>query len=270
MKSYFMKSFCGVSACLLLAIFLPSFVNADFLKQLGMSQADADRKISSSLLGGYLDAYGVKNTKNIAPGSRAALTRSLLTYTQQYVNGAGFVKEYNALREQKKPVMGVVKTPEEFQQEIIATAKKSMAEVEQSMKKADATMKPVFEKTLESIRRQLQQAEDPNNKSIAGYRKGYPVLVKNRDDTYAKEIAVWEAKYPAGHRQFIKLRLVQFLRETENVDFGAQLYEKKGVKYFTDPAYESKSMYWKMAFRAGKEVTEPARAFVQEWLQTIE
>lgn len=262
-----MNIFSGRSACVFL---LCSFGAVDFLKQLGMTQANADQKISSSLLGGYLDTYGVKNSKNIAPASRSALTGSLLAYTKQYVNGPAFIREYQALREQKKPVMGVVKTPEEFQQEIIAQAKKSRAEVEQSMKKADASMKPVFEKTLESINKQLQQAEDPNNKSIAGYRKGYPVLVKNRDDTYAKELAVWEARYPAGHRQFIKLRLVQFLKETENVDFSAELYEKKGIRYFTNPAYESKGTYWKMAFRAGKEMVEPARAFVQDWLRELE
>ena len=131
-------------------------------------------------------------------------------------------------------------------------------------------MKPVFEKVLESIRKQLQQAEDPNNKAIAGYRNGYPVLVKNRDDTYAKAIAMWEAKYPANHQQFIKQRLLQFMEETKDINFTAELYEKKGIRYFTDKNYESKSMYWKMAFRAGKEVVEPARAFVREWIQSIQ
>ncbi|MBX2920914.1 MAG: hypothetical protein KF746_01880 [Chitinophagaceae bacterium] len=271
----FIRTFIAIITAGFLSLLLVSFtvhkkMTDDFLKQLGISKADANSKISSSLLDGYVDAYGVKNIKNIALGNRANITNSLLVYTKQYVSSAGFIKEYNALREQKKPVLPVVKTPEEFQQGIIETARQSMLDVEQKLKKADATMKPVFEKTLESIRKQLQQAEDPNNKSIAGYRQGYPVLVKNRDDTYAKETAAWEAKYPARHQQFIKQRLLRFMEETKDINFGAELYEKKGIRYFTNPAYESKSIYWKMAFRAGKEVVEPARAFVQEWMQSIQ
>lgn len=264
-----------IVATILLSLFLVSFsvhkkIADDVLKQLGISKTDANDKISNSLLGGYLDAYGVKNIRSIAIGNRTTITNNLLAYTKQYINSAAFIKEYEVLREQKKPVLPVVQTPEEFQQGIIANARKSMADTEQSLKKADASMKPVFEKVLESIRKQLQQAEDPNNKSIAGYRNGYPVLVKNRDDTYAKAIAAWEAKYPAQHQQFIKQRLLQFLEETKDINFAAELYEKKGIRYFTDKNYESKSMYWKMAFRAGKEVVEPARAFAQEWIQSIQ
>lgn len=264
-----------MAAVVLLSLFMVSFtmhkkIADDFLKQLGISKTDANDKITNSLLGGYLDAYGVKNIRNIALGNRTALTNNLLVYTKQYANSAAFIKEYNALREQKKPVMYVVETPEEFKQGIITNAKKSMADVEQSLKKADASMKPVFEKVLESIRKQLQDAEDPNNKSIAGYRKGYPSLVKNRDDTYAKAIAEWEVKYPAQHLQFIKYRLLRFMEETKDINFDAELYEKKGIRYFTDKTYESKSMYWKMAFRAGKEVVEPSRTFVREWIQSIQ
>ena len=259
----------GLLSLLMVSFIAPKKMADDFFKQLGISQANANDKITNSLLSGYMDAYGVKNIKNIALGNRAAIANSLLAYTKQHTSGSAFIKEYNALRDRKKPVMAIVKTPEEFQQGIIEAAKQSMADVTQKLKKADAAMKPVFEKTLESIQKQLQQAEDPNNKSIAGYRKGYPVLVKNRDDTYAKEVAAWEAKYPAHHQQFIKQRLAQFLQETENVDFSAQLYEKKGVRYFSNPAYESKSGYWKMAFRAGKEVVEPGRSFAQEWIQDI-
>ncbi|MBX3254699.1 MAG: hypothetical protein KF862_11210 [Chitinophagaceae bacterium] len=271
----FIKIFTTVIPAGFLSLALVSFtihkkMADDFLKQLGISKVDADSKISRSLIEGYLDGYGVKNIKNIAVGNRTTITKNLLAYTKQYVGSTAFIKEYNTLREQKKPAMYVVKTPEEMQQEIIESARKSIADLEQKLKKADASTKAIFEKTLESVRQQLQQAEDPNNKSIAGYRKGYPVLIKNRDDTYAKEMAAWEAKYPAQQQQFIKQRLLQFMDETKDIDFGAELYEKKGIKYFTDKNHEGKSIYWKMAFRAGKEVAEPARAFVQEWIRSIQ
>jgi hypothetical protein len=241
----------------------------DFLKQLGISKSDANTRISNSLLAGSLDYYGVKNIKNIAMGSRGALTKDLLAYTKQYVGTASFINAYSEMREKNKPVMPIVKTPEELRQGMIESGKKSVADLEEKLKKADGSMKATFEKILESARKQLQQAEDPNNKSLASYTKGYPGMVKGRDANYQRSLAEWEAQYPGNHLLFVKQRLQQFLDETKDVDFGAELYEKKGIKYFTNPDYERKSDRWKMVFRAGAAVVEPARAFVQEWIVSI-
>ena len=258
----------------LLSIFLASFtihkiMDDDFLKQLGISKTDANSKITGGLLEGNLDASNVKNIRNIAPGSRAAITKELLVYTKQYLGSTAFIKEYNHLRERKKPVMAALQTPEEMQQGIIDNAKKSIADMEDKLKKADASTKPMYEKILATIRKQLQQAEDPNNQSVAGYRKGYPGMVKTNEAQHQQQIAQWEAKYPANHQLFVKQRLLQFLEETKNIDFNATLHEKKGIKYFTNPDHERKSYRWKMAFRAGEAVTGTARGFVQEWIQSI-
>jgi hypothetical protein len=56
---------------------------------------------------------------------------------------------------------------------------------------------------------------------------------------------------------------------TQGIDFNAALKESGGNKVFVNPAYEKKSNKWKMAFRAGKEVTEAARAFAQQWLKEL-
>ena len=69
--------------------------------------------------------------------------------------------------------------------------------------------------------------------------------------------------------QLIKTRLFKFLEVTKDIDYNAQLTERNGKKYFANPKYEGKSGQWKMAFRAGKEVTETARTFVQEWLKEL-
>jgi hypothetical protein len=63
--------------------------------------------------------------------------------------------------------------------------------------------------------------------------------------------------------------LQQFLDETKDIDFSAELVERNGKKYFANKAYEQKSSRWKMAFRAGREVVEPARVFVKQWLTEI-
>ena len=77
-------------------------------------------------------------------------------------------------------------------------------------------------------------------------------------------------KYPADQLQYVKQRLHQFMDETEGIDFNAELVEKNGRKYFVKREYENKSNRWKMAFRVGKEVVEPARTIVQQWITDLE
>lgn len=245
-------------------------INEEFFKQLGISKQEANSKITNSILGGYLDAYGVRNAKNIVSGNRTAVTKNLLTYTKQHVNTTAFAKEYATLRENQKPTLNVAQTPEDMQQQMIVQSKKGIADLEASIKKADAANKKMFEDILVSAKKQLQDFEDPNNKGVVNYRKNYPSLVKATEANNQKLLAEWERKYPVDHHQFIKGRLLQFLEETNDIDFSAELFTKNGKKYFVNKVYESKGNRWKMAFRAGKEVVEPAREFVQLWIAEIE
>lgn len=241
----------------------------DFMQQLGITKVSADEKITHSILGGYLDQYGLRNAKNIAVGNRAAITKDLLVYTKQYVSSAAFLKEYNQLRENNKPKPNTIQTPDEMRTGMIEQYKKSIAETEANVKKADASTKSIFEPILVTMRQELKNAEDPNNKMIANYRKNYPEMVKSLEASYKQQLAEWETKYPTNQQLFIKERLQQFMDETANIDFSAQLIEKNGRKYFVNPTYEHKGNRWKLAFRAGKEVVEPARAFVQGWMAEI-
>jgi hypothetical protein len=256
-----------------IALFLFSFtvnkLNADFLKELGISKTEADKKITESILGGYLNEYGVKNAKNIAAGNRAAVAKNLLLYTRQYVSGVAFHKEYAALREANKPKENKVQTPEEMRKEEVDAARKAVANAENLVKKADAGTKPIFEKVLAENKKQLKDAEDPNNKRIVAYTQNYPGLPKEFQKSYQLQLNAWDAQYPANHLLFIKQRLQQFLDETKDIDFAAELTARGKKKIFVNPKYERKSKRWKMAFRAGKEVVEPARTFVQQWLDEI-
>lgn len=262
-----------ISVLAIASIFLFSFavnkLNADFLKELGITKTEADNKITRSILGGYLDISGAKNAKNIVLGNRTAVANDLLNYVKQYVNSVNFKTEYSALKESNKPEENKPKTPEEIRNETVAAYKKSVAEMEEAIKKADANTKPVFQQVLEQSKKLLKDAEDPNNKSMAGYAKAYPDMVKASQEAYAGQLKEWEEQYPANHMLFVKRRLDQFLEETKDIDFAAELVTQNGRKKFVNPAYEKKSNRWKMAFRAGKEVVEPARAFVQLWIAEI-
>jgi hypothetical protein len=241
----------------------------DFLKQLGITQQNADQKISNSILGGYIDSYGAKNAKNIALGNRKAVTLDLLAYIRKYVSSAAFVKEYSEMRERYKPVEETLQTPEQMRADNIAAYKKSVAQTEENLKKADPSVKQIFEKALEDAKKALKDAEDPNNKYYVNYTKNYPQLERNFKESHDRSIADWNAKYPKDQLQFVKKRLQEFLNTTNGIDFSAELTEKNGKKVFVNPDYERKDGRWKMAFRAGREVVEPARDFVQKWIDEI-
>jgi len=241
----------------------------DFLKELGITKMETDKKITNSILGGYINTDGIKNAKNIVIGNRAAVVKDLLVYTKQYVNSDAFKKEYASLKESHKPTQYKVETPEEMRKTNIETYKKSVAETEGYLKKADASMKPVFEQALAESKKLLKEAESPTNKQIANYTKNYPELAKSNQQSYERELQKWEMQYPTNQILFVKQRLQQFLTETKDIDFAAELATKNGKKIFVNSAYESKGSRWKMAFRAGKEVVEPARTFVEQWLAEI-
>ncbi|MFY7839362.1 MAG: hypothetical protein ACOVP7_03750 [Lacibacter sp.] len=263
----------GIAVCSLSVLFLFSFTTkqlaADFLQQLGITKTTANEKIGSGFLGGSFDAYGIKNLKNIPAAARVTLTKEIAAYSKQYVQSAAYIKQYNELRNQHKPEFKAIQTPEEMQKESVAQYKKSVAEMEQSLKAADASMKPVFEKVLADAKKQLKEAEDPNNKYVANYRKNYEAAVQQNKVGYDQQVARWEQEYPANHLLYVKKRLQTFLAATAEVDFDAQTIEKNGKKYFVNRAYESKGSHWKMAYRAGKDVVTTARTFVETWLKEI-
>ncbi len=82
-------------------------------------------------------------------------------------------------------------------------------------------------------------------------------------------MAEWGKNMPENVNDFIAERLQKMLDATKDIDYNAQLVEKYGKKRFVNPKYEGKNQEWKQGFRAGKEVTEPARAFAQQWLNEL-
>jgi hypothetical protein len=241
----------------------------DFLKQLGLTKPGAEEKIRQGILGGSIDVYGIKGLKNIATGNRVAVANDILTYTKKYVITADFLKNYNEMRDYYKPKFQKLQTPEEMRAEAVANHKKGIAQIEETIKKSDAANKSIFEKVLITAKEDLKKVEDPNSKHNAAYAKNYEQGVKQNQQNYDRQIADWEAKYPSNHLLYVKKRLQEFLNETADIDFEAELITKNGKKYFVNRAYESKGNRWKMAFRAGKDVITTARTFAERWMNEI-
>jgi hypothetical protein len=258
-----------LSLFFLICSFTVQKITNDFLKELGLTKKGADKQITNSIIGGYINTYGIRNAKNIASANRKAVTLDLLNYIKKYVSDPAFVKEYNGMRERYKPVDEILQTPEQMRSDNIAAYKKTVAEAEQNVKKVDPSIKQIFEKALEDSKKALKDAEDPNNKYYVNYAKNYPQLAKNFKENHDRVIADWNTKYPQNQLLFVRKRLQEFLNATTDIDFSAELIEKKGKKIFVKPEYEHKDSRWKMAFRAGKEVVDPARDFVQKWIDEI-
>ena len=254
-------------------LFLISFsirikLNADFLQELGISKEVATEKISNSFLRNYLDYYGIKNLKNIATNNRAAIVKDLGNYAKEYVKSDAFKKQYLAMKEENKPTeQQKLLTPEELKTQTIDNAKKFVETSEELVKKATTPdMKKIYEKNLEDAKQNLKAAQDPNNEQYKSYAEGYPTMVQYSKQAREASLKEWNEKYPDNPLLYIKPQLEDFLESTKDIDYAAQLTEKNGKKYFVNPAYEKKNGNWKKAFRAGKETTETARAFVQQWL----
>jgi uncharacterized coiled-coil protein SlyX len=243
--------------------------NTDLLAKLGMSKSAADEKITNSILGGYLDAYGVKNLKTLATGSKAAVAKDLLVYTKKHVSSPEFIKEYKAMKMQAKPEYKPLQTPDAMQKESVERLKKSVTDLEASIKKSDESMKKIFDKMLVDVKKQLKEAEAGTSEHLKSYRENYEESNEIIKSNYELQLAAWDAKYPENHMLFVKQRLEEFLKETEGIDFSATTIEKNGKKIFENRAYESKSARWKMCYRAGKEVIGTAREFVKQWISEL-
>jgi hypothetical protein len=241
----------------------------DFLKQLGITRQEANEKISGSFLTGGLNYYGIRNLKNIVKSDRAAIVKDLASYAKQYANSPEYIKQYIALKESNKPEQYKLETPEETRANMIKMAKEAVQQTEESLRKAPAEMKSIFEKTLEAAKQNLKQAEDPNNKAMKAYSQNFAAAEKQMKESHESLLKQWEAKYPTNHLLYIKVRLQAFLQATKDVDFSAELIEKNGIKYFVNPDYERKGNQWKMAFRAGKDAVETARTVTQDWMNEI-
>ncbi len=129
-------------------------------------------------------------------------------------------------------------------------------------------MKKIFEDMLETTKKNLKEAQDPNNKTVKMYSQNYESLKTMMQQSYDNSIMEWEKKYPANYLLYVKEKLQAYLDAMADVDFGAQLFDKNGKKYFVKD-YEYKGNRWKLAFRAGKDAVEAGRAFAKQWIEMI-
>jgi hypothetical protein len=133
-----------------------------------------------------------------------------------------------------------------------------------------ADQKKGYLASVEEYKKMEKSYREPNNPTIEMMYAEQVGVNKHDAENYKMALKSWETQYPEDSRQFVKARLQHYLSVAATVDFSAQLTEKYGRKRFVNPTYQARSNEWKMIYRAGKDVYEQAKPFVEQWIKEIQ
>jgi len=247
-------------------------VYTDLWEQLGISKQKGSQHIHESFLNGYLSYYGVRNVKSIMTGDKAAVARDLMQYAKEQIHSEAFRTRYEATRRDAKPepYNRAVKSKEAIRAERIAETEKGIRETEATLKQVKPDMAKAIAPVLDVLRNNLKEYKDPNSKMIDMMHQGEVMNFESEKRSHEERLRRWEKEYPEDFKVLVRTRLQHFVEVARTVDFSAALKEVQGKKKFVNPAYEGKSHEWKMIFRAGKEVIEPAIAFAEQWIRELQ
>jgi FMN phosphatase YigB (HAD superfamily) len=161
------------------------------------------------------------------------------------------------------------KASEELKKEYKENMQKSLEELKVSKSQAPADQQAMFDETIKMLEEQLKEIDNPENPMFSPEMDQYSQMGYDMQmEQHKKDIAEWETKYPVNNpNQLIKTWLESFLEKSKGIDFAAQTaIDEKGRTLFVKQDYERKDNLWKLCYRAGKETTESARKFAQNWL----
>jgi hypothetical protein len=149
--------------------------------------------------------------------------------------------------------------------------KKSINEMKTAQSQAAADQKNIYDETIKMLEDQLKEIDKPDNPMFSPEMDAYNQQSYDMQmEQHKKDIADWEAKYPANNPNLlIKTWLGSFLEQSKDVDFNAQTAIDKDRTKFVKQEYERKDYMWKLCYRGGKETTEAGRKFAQSWLSEL-
>lgn len=244
---------------------------ADIWQRLGINRQEGTEKISQSFIQGYLHYAGVSNVKNLALNDRTAVARDLMTFARQYLSSPTFKAEYNKVRASYRPVEPAdrTETKEQIRQKKVDDLKKSITNMETVSKSLPADQQKSYQASIDMLKKTMKEYQDPNNKMIEA-------MYQNQLDERARDLRrfkddtkKWETDFPTDCKQFVRSRLQHYLDVAGTVDFSAALVEKGGKMRFVNMTYQGKNDEWKMIYRAGREVYEQTKAFIDQWMKEL-
>ncbi len=270
-----------VIAAAALIIFMSSFALVsyrvkkapdEFWKQLGITEIEAKEHIKMCFLyeAGLVRTLAGRNS--IATGDKAAIVLEAMKYAKQYVSTAEFEKEYQLVREsvKPKPHTAFAKSKETIREESIKRNETVIQNLQRLLPTTtDPLMKKSYTEHIAELKREIEDFKKPNSGLIDNIWRLDQENANRLNERFKGLAKQWEINYPNKYLPVIKARLVNFLALTNGIDYKATVAERNGKQIFTNPKYEAKTAQWKMAFRAGKDVTETARTFVQQWIKEL-
>jgi len=243
------------------------------LQTIKLSEDNAKNTIFSNISSSSFYFPGIKELKSIALNDRAAQVEVIGKYVKDFTATDDFKKRYNEYRENQKPAPPEKpKTVAELKQEYEQDMQKSLEEMKVSRSQAPTDQQAMFDETIKMLEQQLKEIDNPDNPMFNPQMDEYSKMAYDQKmEQHKKDIAGWEAKYPANNTNpLIKSWLESLLDKSKDVDFNAQTaINEKGRTLFVKQEYERKDNFWKLCFRAGKETTESARKFLQDWLKEL-
>lgn len=241
---------------------------ADALQQLRVSAAKAGTEVVRAFAYGSVDVSSVRDVFRAAsPAVRASLVEGVLVWTKAYVDSPQFAKDYAAIRAEAKPVLEKMPSVDEELKARRAQRQKDLDEARKSVAEAPAEYRAAMQEGLNAAIEANKQFDTADFRRME--RESIEQEQASARQSYEDDLQNWEASYPAEPRALVRERLETFLELTAGVDFGAKTVNRWGKQRFVSEEYESKPSEWKLAYRAGKEPTEKARAFAKAWLAEL-
>ncbi len=245
----------------------------NILQQIQMSEDDANNMIWSNCANSNFYAPGPKTLKGLATGERASIVESVAKYVKEYSVTPEFLNKYKEFRETKKPKPPEKpKTMDQMKEEQRKSFQDAIKNMEETKKVMPADQQGMFDETIKQYKEQLKEIDNPDNpmysKDVENvYQQGYEQQMTD----YNNKLAQWGQDYPENNpRSLIKNWLKNFLDETKDVDFSATTaLDQYNRNVFVKQEYERKSYLWKLCYRTGKEATDAARKFAQNWLNEL-
>lgn len=242
------------------------------LKQLELTDSEAKEHVWSNIW--YANFYfpSPKELKKAPQAERSEIIKAVAEYVKAYTRTDEFKAKFKEEMASRKPeAPAKPESMDETRKKQKEEIKKSISEMEANKKKMPSDQQKIFESTITMLKEQLKEIDNPenplyNNKEADNYiQQGYEEEMK----AYKEKLAKWEKENNGSPNILVKEWLSKFLEETKDINFNAALREEYGKKKFVEQQYEDKSHIWKLCFRAGKQATETARLFAQNWLNEL-
>jgi hypothetical protein len=239
----------------------------DLLKELGIPAAHAKNYVWKSFIGESFSLPSNSNIENYPRNKQATAVQVIGAYIKDYLISADFAKQYQILREERKPALP--KSVAERLKKELNNLYLALKEAENACGKASTELKPIYDASIRKYKQSINALENDYDPQHAAQIQGIITQYDYDMSDYRFRLKQFEKKYPADVKLFIRNRLQDFLQLSSTVDFDADVKLESNGQKFADPAYEERSQAWKYCFLAGRDATTAARKLAAKWIKEI-